>query len=497
MRAFIELLVFCFLLSGCITNYTDPRPVKQKMEEIKPKVFLEKEKEIKKPGPPPFSEKLEPFTKDVKKESQLYSLVFDKAPFGEIIRAITKDMDVNLSVEPDIDLNKPITVNLKNVTFEEALNLVVVKGAGYSWKIEKSILFLKKFEERIYNFNYLDLAIGTDIEVGGDMLASSVQGSGVKGSFSVKGKKDSKEVDVWANIEDTLKSFKSADGILRINRNVGMIYIADTPSKISTMVRYLDALSENLVRQIFIEAKILEVKLNDKFKLGIDWTKGVTIDFILKSEKAKEILPDALGIGLGFGGAITLGTKSKFNAILDFLKTQGDVSVLSNPHITVMNGQTSMMTVGYQFPYGDVAGATVSDQGTVTFNSSIKRAVIGLQLGITPQISDSGIIALHIVPTVTRIDGRETVDIPITGSASQSITNPIIGLQELSTMVRVRESHSVILAGLISTSRSIEHNNLPFLSNLPFIKNMFKHINEEKENRELVIIITPYIKEAL
>jgi len=477
-------IIFINFAIGCA--FHEPRSVVSKeMDEMQPKSILQNEKHVSPPGPPPFSEKFKPVTKDLAKDTRLYSLVFENAPLSEVLGAITSDSDLNLSVESAIDLSRSVTVHLKNVTFKEALDMVVLKGAGYAWKIEDGCLHIKRFEEKIYHLDYLDMAGETDIHVGGDMLASGVEGAGVTGKFEIKAKRSSKDTDVWAGVKEALEGLKSAEGILRINRNAGIIYMADTPRKIASMVRFLDALSESLHRQVFIEAKILDVQLSESYAYGIDWRSldlGIRRGTLLS-------LPDSMNLAFNTG-PVTLADPTHFNAIIDFLRTQGDVSVLSNPHLSVMNGQSAVMTVGYQFPYGDITGVDRdAETGDITYGTSIKRAVLGLQLGITPQISGDGIVTLHIIPTITRIQGEEDVDIPTSATTTQSVSNPIIALQELATTVRVREGNTVVLAGLISQI-------LPFFSRIPLIKYFFKHIEQTEENRELVIFITPYIKEV-
>nr|HID58185.1 hypothetical protein [Desulfobacterales bacterium] len=492
-RSFLLVITLILLNSFLGCSVTEPRPVIQKgVHAISPKTIIQREKGAKLPGPPPFSEKLKPIRKVPKKEVRLFSLTFDNVPLGEVISALTRDSDLNLSIESDIDLARTVTVHLKNVTFEEALDMVVVKGAGHAWKIEEGCLHIKRFEERIYHLDYLDMTADTDIEVGGDMLASGAEDAGVSGTYQIKVKRTGKSTDVWAGVEKTLEGLKSEDGILRINRNTGIIYMADTPTRIASMVRFLDSLSESLHRQVFIEAKILEVHLSEAYRYGIDWSK-LEVEF--KSESGA--LPDIFGISFNRGGTIVLSDQSRLSAILDFLRTQGDVTVLSNPHLSVMNGQSAIMTVGYQFPYSDISGVDRDPEtGVVTFETTIKRALLGLQLGITPQISSDGIVTLHIVPTITRIQREEQVDIPTTATATQSISNPVIDLQELATMVRVREGEVVVLAGLISQIKRLNREGLPFLSRIPLLGYLFKHMEEVTENKELVIFITPYIKQV-
>jgi type II secretory pathway component GspD/PulD (secretin) len=489
---FLIIFILFGLAPGC--SFIEPRPVIQKdIDEINPRAIIQREKEVKPPGPPPFSEKLNPATTGLAKQTKLYSLVFEKAPLSQVINAITNDTDLNLSVESAIDLARPVTVKLKNVTFKEALDMAVVKGADYAWKIEDDTLYIKRLEERIYHLDYLDMSGEIEIEVGGDMLATSVEDAGVAGKFLIKGKKTVENTDVWAEVKATLETLKSSNGVIRINRTAGIIYMADAPRKLACMVQFLDSLSEALHRQVFIEAKIMEVVLSDDSRYGIDWTK---LNVAFKSDLGS--LPDSLLLDFNRGGTIVLSDESAFAGILDFLNTQGDVSVLSNPHLSVMNRQSALMTVGVQFPYADIDGVDRDTYTNVTtYGVNIKRAVLGLQLGITPQISPNGIVTLNIVPTITRIMGEEKIELPTSGTSAQTISNPIIALEEIATMVRVRTGNSVVLAGLISQIKQLDHEGLPWFSKIPFIGPLFKNIEQSLENKELVIFITPYIKNVI
>ena len=482
-------ILFGFFVCSCTIH--EPRPVQlEELNEIHPQKILKKETFVKPPAPTPFAEKMEPITKGLAEKARLYSLVFESAPLGEIINALLADVDYNLSVESGIDLTKPVTVRMKNVTLREALDMVIVKGSDYAWKIDDGFVHVKRFEETVYHLDYLDIGAETDIDVGGDMLASSVADAGVAGKFSVKAKRSAKRNDVWAEIQESLEALKSTDGILRLNRNAGVIYMADTPMRIDTMVSFLDTIAESLHRQVFIEAKIMEVKLNDDHKFGIDWT-NVNVLF----EDDFGFLPDDFQLFVNGGSSFALAQRTSFSAIVDFLRTQGDVSVLSNPHLAVMNGQSAVFTVGFQFPFGDISGVDQDlETNVITFRSSIKRVILGLQLGLMPQISNDGIISLLIVPTITRIKDEVDVDIPLTATQTQSISNPVIDLQELATTVRVREGQTVVLAGLINQIKNLEHEGLPWFNKLPLLRNLFGRIGETYENSELVIFFTPYIK---
>jgi MSHA type pilus biogenesis protein MshL len=484
---FLLLLACTALAGGCAV----PRPQtpSQEWTRLHPKLLLDQAKQRPEPGPPPFTEQMVPVTREVSRPTRLYSLVFEKAHLGEVIAALTKDSEYNLSVESEIDLSRPVTVDLHDVTLKEALDMILVNGAGYAWTLEKGTLSIKRFAERIYQLNLLDMVGETSIDVGGDMLGSGVENAGVAGRYQIKAKKPAESSDLWKAVEQSLDGMKSPDGVLRLNRNAGVIYMADTPRRLASMVRFLDSLVETLNRQVYVEARIMEVTLSAQNKYGIDWSK---LGIAFTSDQG--FLPDIFQLTWNSDGSIVKAAQSQFQAMLDFLKTQGDVKVLSNPHLTVMNRQSALLTVGYQFPYVNIDGVDRdTDTGLITIGTTIRRAVLGLQLGLTAQIAADGMITFHIVPTLTRIQREVDLEVPV-GTGSQAISNPIIDLQELATTVRVREGHSFVMAGLISKLRTINHEGLPILGDLPILGKLFKHMEDDTENTELVILVTPYLR---
>lgn len=494
---FLHLLLASglFWAAGC--SLQPPRSITQ--DELQTtgnlKKIIEAQKRPPAPGPPPFQEKLEPPPEPPAIDSRLYSLNFENAPLGTVIRAVIQDSGYDFILASDIDPAKPVTVRLTDATLREALDLVVVRGAGYAWEMDGGVIHIQRFEERIYALEYLDLLNETDIEIGGDMLGSSTEESGVSGKILVKARREAQNADLWNSIRQTLMELKSGEGVIQINRNTGIVYMLDTPKKVAAMVRFLDSVADALTRQVFIEAKILEVRLSEDHQYGIDWSN---LDAFLKTKG--DFLPDLINANLNDGGTLVLSkhlVQTQFNLILDFLETQGDVSSLSNPHVSVTNGQTAVMTVGYQFPYGDVDGVDRDlETGVVTIGTTIRRAVLGLQLGITPHISKDRIVTLHIAPTITRIQRHEDVELATSATTAQTISNPVIDLQELATTVRVAEGRSVMLAGLISQIRRLDQQKVPIFHHLPFFKTLFQHTEELRENQELVIFITPYFRDA-
>ncbi len=476
-------LVSLFII-GCTVS--KPRSIKQEqLLQLSPSKIIKEQENI----PPLKKTPIKPKQrKKIIKTKKLFSLVFKEARLGDILNVLASESHMNISVDSEVDLNKPITVRLDKVRLDEALDIIVKKAAGYSWDVKGKFIFIKRFEEYIYHFDYINLIGKTNVSVGGDMLASGVEEAGVTGKYEIK-VETKEETDIWDSIKKSLESLKSPDGVIRIDRVSGLIYMKDTPSRIESMVKFLDNLSESLFRQVIIDANILEVTLSDENKYGIDWNE---MEIAFKSKWGG--LPDDMHINFN-NGSIILSKRSSLKAILDFLKTKGDITVLSNPHLSVLNGQSALLTVGYQYPYGDIEGVDRdTETGLITYGSTIKRAVLGLQLGITPHITKDGTIILHIVPTITRIQRTIKVDVPVAAGEIQHISNPIIDLQELSTSVMMRDGQTLVLAGLISQIRQIEKKGLPFFSEIPILGRIFRRTEEQKRNRELVIFITPHIR---
>jgi MSHA biogenesis protein MshL len=479
------LLIFC----GCAT--TEPRqPMMETVDRNEITSALRESKKKNLPGPPPFSQMIVPATSELDLPESLYSMTLNDVPLSSAIQAITQGSDLNLSVDSGVDLSRRITVHLNQATFAEAMDMVVKNGAGYAWTLKNELLSINTSVERIYAFDYLDMPGETEIEVGGDMLASSVEDAGVSGKYVVKTGKNAEKSDVWSAIEETLETLKSEDGTVRINRNGGLIYMADSPKRVDAMVGFLDAMSEALNRQVFIEAKIMEVRLTDRNQLGIDWS-AVDVAF-----SASDFFVDSFNLSVNGGSTLALADQSALGGVLDFLRTQGEVSVVSNPHLALMNGRSALLTVGFQYPYGDIDGVDRDeDTKVITYGTSIKRAILGLQFGISVQIASDGTVTMNIVPTITRIQEEADVELPTSSTTVQTISNPIIDLQELSTTVRVREGNTVVLAGLISQVKDTVHEGLPVLGNLPLVGSWFKHADDSLQTRELVIFITPHVRD--
>ncbi len=486
----VTISLFLILATACATTIDNrPSPVSKAPGEI-----IKKYKEIPKPGLPKLEEETSPVYLEGPEAGKLYSLHFENAPLIDVLSTLVKNTGLNLSIEPGLDVSQPIYVQIDNVTLREALDAVVVKGADYSYKLSGNFIEVKRFAEKIYHLDYLGGIRKASTKVGGDILGGGQEEVGISGEFRIDSKHNDEQVDVWRRISGSLNNLKSTSGKVIVNSLAGTVYMIDTPLHIESMVKFLDQLKESMNRQVLIEAKILEVRLSDQYQYGIDWSSMANI-----SHNGQLTFTQTLSQGLSRGGTAVLSglDTGDFNldVFIDFLQTQGDVSVLSSPHISVLNGQSAILTVGHQYPYGDISGVDIQDEtGNLVYDVDIKRAIVGVQLGVTPHIANNGEIILHVIPTITDLQDVVTVEIPSVGTSVQRIQNPVFDLRELGTVVRVHEGDTVILAGLIRKTLRNMKEKLPILGDIPGLGYLFQNFDKEWRNTELVILLTPIIK---
>jgi len=163
--SFIFIGLVGLVLCSC-SMYEINSPDLNQLDTLDPASILDKEKQVQSLGPPPFSEKFEPAIRDFSENSKLYSFVFDNTPLSEVLKAIIYDSGFNMSIESGVDLSRPITINLKQVTFKEALDMVVKNGASLAWNINNNTIHIRRFEEKIYQLDYIDVLGEVSIKAG-------------------------------------------------------------------------------------------------------------------------------------------------------------------------------------------------------------------------------------------------------------------------------------------------------------------------------------------
>ncbi|MFP4128475.1 MAG: secretin and TonB N-terminal domain-containing protein, partial [Desulfonatronovibrio sp.] len=456
----ITVLLLVLTGAGCATT-SEPEPpvVPDFAQDLDPeRGDMPRMKPLAEIAPEAAMEEKMPF------ESKLFSLNILDAELQEAIMPMTNVAGLNLVFDRDVDVRAPVSVNFSNLPLKKALDLVL-SSHGYYYKIEGNTLRVKAMETRVFHLNY--------------SLVSSTGSSDISGdNFSVESEAEEDDTKVWEIIEEVLgvessgssegsggsgksQSLLSDAGQAQINKMAGVIVVTDRPENIKRVAQYLDELEKVLRRQVLIEARLVEVVLNDDHEYGIDWNLirekvgdwGFNIGAGLAS--GAEISSDGLVLGGTSLAGDTLPNgsstanayyshgKSTITGVLRALSTTGTVNVLSAPRVSVLNNQSASINMTTELPYEETEVTFEDGERTVAY--TINRVSEGISLGIIPQIGPDGMTNLLIVPRVAQNQRFEDFE--------QSKNVPVLTVRETSTMVRVPDGGTVVLGGIIEEKR--------------------------------------------
>ncbi len=441
-------------------------------------------------SPPPVKEKLEeltvsPIEEEIKEPERLYALSFRKADIHEILTILSKESRLNIIVDPDV--RGEVTVDLKDVTLDRALDSLLTP-LGLQYKSESNFIRVSpiRMQTRMFTLNYLTTRrMGRAMVTGVGGRAETVANTGTEaphggaaGSFINVETNDA--ADLWTEIEQGLKNISSEEGRLVINRISGLILATDFPQNLSKMAEFLERVEGSVQRQVMITAKIIEVTLFDEYEMGLNWAAVTIRDFPIVSQS---INPPTKIFQIGI-------SDHDFSALLDAISKQGKVNILSSPQVSTLNNQPAIIKVArddvywereFAYGYGDT---TTAGQGFLGF-SKPRWITIGILLGVTPQISPDGLITMNIHPSVTEKVGES--------ESPEGDVAPILDVRETNTVVKVKDGQTVVIAGLMQEREKREVTGVPFFEKVPFLGSLFRKTLEEKKKTELVIMLTPEV----
>ena len=279
-------------------------------------------------------------------------------------------------------------------------------------------------------------------------------------------------------------------GSVRSDERTNKLIVRDLPNKIKEISEMIDAF-DTREKEVFIEAKIVEVTLSDDFSFGVNWE--TLFNSGSKDVRLETTLP-AAGVTDAYS-RVSVGTwkdtaldSTRTQQILTFLSEVGKVKIVSSPHITVLNNEEAKIMVGTRQPY---ATSTISQSDTTATTSwSAENVDVGVTLTVTPTIYEGDFIKMHIKPEVsTLVDWFEIED----ESGTIQIRLPEVDTSNAETEVIIQDGKTIIIAGLIKETRNQSEAKVPFLGDIPFLGKLFKSTSDTNELKELVIFITPHI----
>lgn len=463
----------------------------------------------------------------------------------DILKRLAALKKMNISWASDVDQHAMVDVDIRaEDDFFEAIDNIL-RQVDYYHEVKGNTIVVKYRETRKFQVAMPFMKTTYNTAVGGDVLGSSLgTSSAVKGNIQITSEKN--EFDIWDNIKKnidqileiweetvpapaattpppaaagtpaqasapqqpaqstatastTRRNVQAGKGYYSIDKPIGLITVTAPRPLVDKIATYLDNLKKELYRQVSIEAKIVEVVIDDTSTRGIDWTdflsgKGLSMYLFGATATTNGVIYDPDRANRKRGVTKLEVTGNPFAVALDFLDTQGPSTVLANPKLSVMNGQPALISAGESIKYIDKVETTISDSGVPSYTVTTATLMSGLGMSVLATIMENDEIILSLTPVTSKISGKTVADeVDYIDVGGVTVGIPRIKLREMNTTVRVKSGEVLVIGGLIDNAESDSQKKVPFLGDVPGIGSLFSHSTKTTKKTELVIMLQPRI----
>ena len=416
-----------------------------------------------------------------------------------VLKIFSKQTNLSFIAQPDV-ADKQITLYLNKVPLNQALQMVLdANGLTYEMQQDSSVFVIKaKYATekpkitRVYPLKY---ATVSSSKLNGSMDAGSGGGGGAK--------KGSSGASVSSGgLEEVLKDALSPDGKVVEDARTNSLIITDVPAQ-------FDAIESTIARldvpipQILIEVEMIDVSKSTGDHLGITYganpltfTGGAkAVNYPFSTSPATASSSGSTGstgsTGSSSSGSSTAGPYSPgsfsatgMTATLNFIATASDARTLARPRILTLNNETAQIEISTDqaLSVEQTSSSTTGTGSTVTGNT-VERYTTGVILKVTPQ-------ADLLTREITMAVSPKVVDV-ILSQVGSSIYDP--ETRGSDSILKLKDGQSMVIGGLMRTQDNKSVTKLPFLGDLPLVGSAFRSTTNSKNERELLIFLTPHI----
>lgn len=530
LHAFSVGLATCLLVSACSQIATGRTPYADKTYPA-----LAASGSPESPTPPPaVTEALLPalnptlLSDPIASKASTFNISVHEVDAREFFMSLVVDSQENMVVHPEV--SGRISLELKNVNVPQVLSAVQkVYGYDYSKTDIGYIIYPATLQTKIFKIDRIDLLregtsntrvssgqINTGARRGMAGMQSLQSQPGTTGMTGATGNyatstsgswiTTSSKTDFWEELHQSLAAIvdvtpDSGDELhnartgskVVINKQTGVVVVRANPAQMREVEKLIATTQGQIARQVVIEAKILEIVLDDKHQDGVNWANVVREGgkaFLMSSNPLPSIVNASSNV-------FTLnGHVGDFYAFIELMESQGKTNILSSPRISTLNNQKAVIKVGQdEYFITDVSSNTMATGGiggnTQTQDVTWTPFFSGIALDVTPQISDDDHITLHIHPSITRVQAEEK-KFTINGQDG-NIPMALNTVRESDSIVNAENGQIVVIGGLMQESREENKQGVSLFSQIPYLGHAFREDKGTGKKSELVILLKPTI----
>ena len=487
-----------------------------------------------------------------KYESKRFSLDLQSGDIKDVLLALVKDSDIGVVIDPGISGNIPV-MDIKDATLKEILSYILKPlNLKYKWEGKNIHIYKDPLITRFFRFNYLSasrkgkrqVSFSTRSNEGGGMSGGSGGSTGSTGSSgggSMGGQGGGQnqstseitvdyENSVWNTLIESLKTIvfgrievqsvntseqgsqssgenkikalayaDSSGKKLIISPETGIILLTAHESEINKVADFIEKYEGSAQRQVWIEAKILEVDLYSGYQMGINWGAVINrANYYGTLSNTRTLTSPAMNLNTGdvsfnelsqSAGSFQFAVSNNvIDVLIDALSLQGNLKVLASPRISTLNNEKAVIRVVREEVFFNLQTQIAQGVGGQVTAPTINVQVvpIGIVMDIVPQINKNGDIILSVNPDISEL--LEIRKIEVEGAMAMQ---PVIDRRSIDTIAKLKNGETLVIAGIIKERKNEIIKGIPFLYKLPVIGNLFRRTQQKVERTELVILITP------
>lgn len=281
-------------------------------------------------------------------------------------------------------------------------------------------------------------------------------------------------------LEAQAKTMLADGGAVTADADSNLLLVSGSPENVARLDDWMSALDRAQREEVLIEARILEVSLNDDFEFGV----GLAFDDISAGDTTSQLLSNFLRSDDAFQ-ITTLDPTSDFSGVVRALQSYGKLHVIATPRVLALNQNEARIEITEKIPYIDSTATTSGSTSGITTSSveEVEFEIVGIKLHVTPFVGEDDTITLKIHQEVS-----EVVDF------FQSV--PVTDNRLIETRFVTKDRQTIVIGGLMKQRTAENDDGIPWLMDLPLLGWLFSGTDTQKEKVELLVFITPRIIES-